>query len=174
MEEPKELPHAHDPFEKRVAWSIAVAAVILSIISMWGDHAKTTAIIRTSESSDQWAFYQSKSIKKHIVESENHIIDLLKKESSLKNAAASIATREKDAIRYENELKEIKVKAEELGQEARHEILINQRCDLGELLLQVSIVLFSAAILSHWKKLWLAGIITSLAGLLVGLTVLLQ
>jgi Domain of unknown function (DUF4337) len=172
MEEARELPHANDPFEKRVAWSIAVAAVILSIISMWGDHAKTTAIIRTNESSDQWEFYQAKSIKKHIVESENHIIDLLKSGSKGINEAGPGETREKEKTRYDEELKEIKAKAEELSGEARHEILINQRCDLGELILQVTIVLFSAAILSHWKKLWILGIITSLAGVLVGISVL--
>ncbi len=44
MSEDVEVPEAKDPFEKRIAISIAIIAVLLSYISMKGDNAKTDAI----------------------------------------------------------------------------------------------------------------------------------
>jgi len=164
MEEIKELPEAKDPFEKRVALSIAIIAVILAIFSTYGDHAKTSAIILTNQASDQWSFYQAKSIKEHLSETEIKLLKAINKEAQVSNEISTVAPK-----KYEEELKEIRQKAEELTAEARHETTLTQRADIAALILQVSIVLCSVAILSHWKRIWYIGLITSLAGIAFGL-----
>ena len=164
MEEVKELPEAKDPYEKRVALSIAVIAVIMALFSTYGDHSKTSAIILTNQASDQWAFYQAKSIKKHIVETEDKLMAAINKSNKTSELSTSDAQK-----KYEDELKEIKEKAEELIAEARHETVITQKCDITELIMQVSVVLCSVAILSRWKKIWHAGLLFSFVGLIFGL-----
>ena len=49
MADTPEIPEATDPFEKRVAISIAVLAVIMSLVGNLGDNAKTSSIIETNE-----------------------------------------------------------------------------------------------------------------------------
>jgi len=163
MEEIKELPEAKDPFEKRVALSIAIIAVVLAIFSTLGDHAKTSAIILTNQASDQWAFYQAKSIKEHLIETETKLMKAITKEAEISKEINTGAQK-----KYSEELKEIKQKAEELTEEARHETTITERSDIATLIIQVSIVLCSVAILSHWKRIWYIGIVTSLIGISFG------
>jgi len=83
MPENPEIPEAKDSFEKSVAVTIAVVAVILSWISNRGDDAKTSAIIRTNEATDEWGHFQSKSIKERIVAAT------LELASNMTDAAAS-------------------------------------------------------------------------------------
>jgi|BarGraIncu00222A_1022003.scaffolds.fasta_scaffold17176_1 hypothetical protein len=163
MEEIKELPEAKDPFERKVALSIAIIAVVLAVFSTYGDHAKTSAIILTNQASDQWAFYQAKSIKEHLTETEEKLMKAINKETGISKEINTDAQK-----KYEVELKEIKQKAEELTEEARHETTITQRSDIATLIMQVSIVLCSIAILSRWKRIWHIGIATSLIGIAFG------
>jgi len=168
MEEIKELPEAKDPFERKVALSIAIIAVILAVFSTLGDHAKTSAIILTNQASDQWSFYQAKSIKEHLVETETKLLKAISKETGISNEINTTAQK-----KYEEELKEIKQKAEELTEEARHETTMTQRSDIAALIIQVSIVLCSIAILSRWKRIWHIGLATSLIGIVFGVVSLL-
>jgi hypothetical protein len=61
MPDAPEIPEAKDPFEKRVALTIAIIAICLSFVGNLGDNAKTDAIIKTNEASDQWGFFQAKT-----------------------------------------------------------------------------------------------------------------
>lgn len=61
MPDAPEIPEAKDPFDKRVALSIAIIAICLSFVANLGDNAKTSAILKTSEASDQWNYFQAKS-----------------------------------------------------------------------------------------------------------------
>lgn len=60
MAEAPEIPEANDPFEKQVAVTIACLAVVLAFIGNKGDNAKTDAIIKTNEASNQWGYFQAK------------------------------------------------------------------------------------------------------------------
>ncbi len=51
MAEAPEIPEAKDPFEKRVAVTIAVLAVVLAVVGNKGDNAKTDAIIKPKNGS---------------------------------------------------------------------------------------------------------------------------
>ena len=63
MPDAPEIPAAKDPFEKRAALTIAIIAICLSFVSNLGDNAKTSSILKTSEASDQWSYFQAKSTK---------------------------------------------------------------------------------------------------------------
>lgn len=78
MSETPEIPEANDPFSKQVAITIALLAVVLAFIENKGDNAKTDAIIKTSEAANRWGYYQSKSIKQNIYETELEILSHLK------------------------------------------------------------------------------------------------
>jgi Domain of unknown function (DUF4337) len=161
MADTPEIPEANDPFEKMVAISIAIIAVLLSYISMRGDNAKTDAIINTNEASNQWAFYQAKSLKQHMAEME---ADLL---ANLPNAGDTTKKREElsaKAKRYDEEKEKIQDAAKEAIAAAKVGSDMNDRCDLSGLFLQIAIVIASVAILSRQRLLWFASLALGLFG----------
>lgn len=171
MPERPEIPEAKDSFEKMVAISIATMAVVLSVVGNHGDHAKTEAIIKTTEASNRWAYFQSKSIKEHLAQTE--LSSLLVLSPQIMDPAKSHALLEKlpeQIKRYETEKEAIKAEAEALEKDAAKKLRITERSDAGTLLLQIAIVLSSVAILSKWKPSWFAGLLLGAAGAAMGLS----
>ena len=159
MADSPELPEAKDPFEKKIAISIAIIAVLLSYISMKGDNAKTDAIIKTNEAANAWGYFQAKSIKGSLVKMESDLLaassgDTTKKREELRS----------ESERYDKEKEEIKKKAEELQAEAKVQSDMNDRCALSALFLQVAVVICSVAILSRLHLFWYSGLALAAVG----------
>lgn len=167
MPDAPEIPEAKDPFEKRVALTIAIIAICLSFVGNLGDNAKTEAIIKTNEASDQWGFFQAKSLKSQIAATHG---DLLSRLSNSEVTKAEAAELKKKAERYEAEEGEIKSRAEGLQASAAHASAINDRCDQSALLLQISVVVCSVSILAQSHKFWWLGMILGAAGIALGVT----
>ena len=74
MADPPGIPEAKNPFETRVAVCIAILAALLAFVSMRGDNAKTDAVIRTTEASNQWSFFQAKTIREHALNVQNNLL----------------------------------------------------------------------------------------------------
>ena len=114
MAEAPEIPEANDPFEKRAAVTIAILAVALAVVGNKGDNAKTDAIIKTNEAANEFAWYQAKSIKGSIANSERELLTLL---SPSQTGGADIAKitegLKAKSEKYEKDMEGIKEKAEE-------------------------------------------------------------
>ena len=171
MSNAPEIPEANDRFEKMVAITIAVVAVVLSWISNVGDDAKTNSIIKTNEATNKWGHFQSKSIKERLIAAS---LDL----ASNRNGAAADGDQQsrltaslRDEIeRYRTEKAAIEQEAEKLQAEAARNMRINDRCSTGCLLLQVAIVVASMAILARAKSFWIAGMLLAAAGTVIGIS----
>jgi hypothetical protein len=164
MAESPEVPEAKDPFEKKIALSIAIIAVLLSLIGAKGDEFKTEAIIKTNEASNAWAYFQSKSVKEHIAELQQDIL-------ALKPAGTSTEGSKTAPLKsgdYEQQKEEIKKKAEALEQESSNDLKIHHKFSLAEVLLQLAVVLSSIAILTRWHAPWFLGLALALAGVIAG------
>ena len=111
MAEATEIPEASNPFEKRVALTIALLAVVLALVENLGDNAKTSAILKTNEAANQWSYYQSKSIKQNLYETESRLVGFLStaNEESQAKTKAEIAS---EVARYQAEKGEIRQSAE--------------------------------------------------------------
>lgn len=169
MPDAPDLPEAKDSFERSIAISIAIMAVILSFISTKGDNAKTDAILKTNEASNQWAYFQSKSIKQTLRELESDMIPLTATTMPA-NAAKKLAELKSEMERYGKEKGDIKTMAESLVAEAAVQSGINDKCDLSALLLQIAVVIASVPILTRWKTMWIASLALAAAGAVVGTT----
>ena len=182
MSETPEIPEANDPFSKQVAITIALLAVVLALIENKGDNAKTDAIIKTSEAANRWGYYQSKSIKQNIYETELEILSHLKPVASQADAVdpesavrrkSLLASMEKAAAtakRYDSEKGDIKKEAEQFEAAAEANGKINDRCDHAALSLQIAVVICSVAILSRWRLFWYIGLGLGVAGALIGMS----
>ncbi len=176
MPDAPEIPEAKDPFEKRVAVTIAIIAIILSFVSNEGDNSQADAIIRTNEATNQWGYYQAKSIKGQIAGMHAGLLLRLppapgETPETLRAEAERLKVEE---ARYEAEKGEIQAKAKELQEEATKLAKVNDRCDQSALFLQVAVVICSVAILSGTRAFWWFGTILGIIGAGVGVTAFLM
>jgi Domain of unknown function (DUF4337) len=93
--------HAHDPFDRRVAMSMAIIAAVLAGVTLLSHRGhtetlklqaeansieteaaqlETLANVHHTKESDQWAFYQAKNIRSHEFQSNLRLISFLAKE----------------------------------------------------------------------------------------------
>lgn len=142
-------------FTKRVALTTAIFAVMLAITSLGGNNAMKEMLLAQQQSSDQWAFYQSKVIRESL-----YNIEKMRIETNLLEVPAS--TKAEVREKYETMLKKIRdeelrygVEKKKIEQDARaleHERDINRSkdpyFDYAEVLLQISIVMASISILA--------------------------
>ncbi len=169
MPDAPEIPEANDPFEKRVAVTIAILAVVLAVVGNKGDNAKTDAIIKTNEAANQWSYFQAKGIKGSIASAEQELLTLL---APSQNASADLAKKAEQlrakAEEYKTEQVEIKAHAEKAEKEAEQGSKINDRCDQGSLALQIAIVIASVSILARSRAFWIGSIVLGLIGIGIG------
>jgi uncharacterized protein DUF4337 len=163
-----------------VTITMAVLAVLVAIVSLLGHRTHTEEIISKNEEvllqnkvTDQWAYYQAKNIRRHNDELFADLTTLV----ATKDAQAAAALKEKyqaEADRYKDEQKELDAKARELendGKVTRQEGgLISRkadRFDLGEVFLEIALVITSITLLSGRRIYWHMGLFMAAAGILV-------
>jgi hypothetical protein len=133
-------------FSMRVALSSAIIAVLAAIAALMAGHAANEAVIEQIEASNQWAYYQSKSIKSAVLGSKIDLLGALNKRVDPKDA--------EKLAEYKTEMEEIKKKAEEKehasGNFMRHHVILARSVTF----FQIAIALAAIAVLSKRRKLW--------------------
>ena len=160
-------------FSKRVALVTAVFAVFLALAALGGNHATKEMLLAQQRASDQWAFYQAKSIREH--ESRVHKqlleLDLAKQGAALTPDArqkmdTALAALTDEAQRYNSEKKEIEEKAKELEKERDTYRAKDPYFEYAEALLQISIVMASIAIMSGSVPIFVVSLTVAAVGAL--------
>src|SRR3984885_216496 len=57
--------HAREPFDKKVAATMAILAALLAVVSVLGHIMTTEELLLQQKASDQWSYYQAKSIRRY-------------------------------------------------------------------------------------------------------------
>lgn len=146
-----------------VSVTMAILAVLVAVVSLLGNSAHTEEVVLQAKSSDQWAYYQAKNIRRH---TDELFTDLTSVEATT-DAAALAKLRDKysgEAARYKEEQKEIEDKAHEMEAEVSIERNRADRFDLGEVFLEVGLVITSITLLSGRRLFWLLGIALGIIG----------
>ena len=159
----------HDPTLAPVSLTMAVLAVTVAVVTLLGHRAHTEEVVLQAKSSDQWAYYQAKNIRRH---TDELFVDLTSVEATT-DAAALAKLREKysgEATRYKDEQKEIEDKAHEMEAEVATERNRADRFDLAEVFLEVGLVITSITLLSGRRIFWYLGIVLGIVGIVVAST----
>ena len=156
--------HAREPFDRKVALTMAIVAAALALVSVSGHILSTDELLAQQKSSDQWAFYQAKSIRRY----ESEIArDMLAAASA---GPAAVNRYAANVERYEKEGAEIQKEARALQAESALRGSQALRAHFGEVFLEIGIVLASLAILTKRKVMWYACMLSAAFGLLVAAT----
>jgi uncharacterized protein YhaN len=160
---------ARSTFDRNVAVTMAILAVLLATDSLFGHRAHTEELLDQAQASDQWAYYQAKTIRRTIYDAGSELARL----TTDTPASQAIAKKFKDnSLRYEHESKAIEERAREYERERDRYTRVANRFDLAEIFLEVSIVMCSLAILTKRRSIWLVSGAIATCGVLVAITAL--
>jgi len=167
-------------FNRRIALLIAVLALFLSFSETLGKSAQTEAIDANVKSSDTWAFFQAKDIRRTTLNTAADQTALLAANVADPAAKAAIdkqiAAWRATAARYESDpktgegRKELAERAREQEEERELALAKYHHYELASAAFQVGIVLASAAVITGTLALaWLGGALGLLGLGLTGL-----
>ena len=159
----------HDPTLAPVTVTMAILAVLVAAVSLLGHRAHTEVLLFQNRASDQWAYYQAKSIREHSYEVFLDELSVL----SVKDPAQAGKIQEKyskEMERYRDELKEIQAEANKAEEERDGERRRANRFDLGEVLLEAALVIASITLLTRKRFFWALGMLFGAIGIVVAAT----
>jgi hypothetical protein len=157
---------ASDPKQARVTLTMAVLAVCVAAVSLMGHRSHTEEMIAQTKATDQWAYYQAKVIRERSYEV---FLDQLSVFTLQDPAhAQEIKTKYRsEADRYLKESKEIQVEANAREAESQLFGKRSDRFDLGEVLLEASLVICSITLLTKKQMFWAVGSVVGIVGIAV-------
>ena len=144
--------HGGEAWISWVALSTAMLAVFAAITGLLSGKHANEAMMNQIEASDQWSYYQAKSIK-----------------AALLDAKMSLATvtDEKDrakAARYEEEQTEIKSEAERKQADAKSNFHRHEVYARGVTMFQIAIAVAAISALTKKRRFWLVSLLFGVAG----------
>ena len=144
--------HGGVPWISWVALSTAIFAVLAAIASLLAGMHANEAMMSQIQASDQWGYYQAKSIKAAILEA--------------KTTLASEATdRDKEkAAQYQEEQVEIKREAEHKQAEAKANFHKHEVFARSVTMFQIAIAIAAISALTKRRRFWFVSLVFGLAG----------
>jgi hypothetical protein len=154
-----------------VSLTMAVVAVLVATVSLLGHRAHTEEILLQNKTTDEWAYYQAKNLRRNNLEALNDVLSAFEGKSE---KAEQVSKRFKgDIEKYREEQTEIQNEARQLEDELHYESRRANRFDLAEVFLEISLVVTSITLLTGRTHFWMLGIGLAAAGIVVAATVLL-
>ena len=169
MEEEYEVPSPHERMveeetekegnrlAQRIALMTAVLATAGALISYQSGSAQTEAmflknesILRQAEASDQWSYYQAKSMKSHIAEAT---ADTASSPQVREKYAAQQSRLEKEKAEIQIEAKKLQAQSHLLSEQSEAKLRPHERLALAMTFIQIAVALAAITVLT--KRTWL-------------------
>jgi Domain of unknown function (DUF4337) len=166
------LEHASEGWFNYLALTTVILAVCATLSSFQLEHNSVEAVLKQALAADQWAFYQSKSLKGYLYDLQRQKLEL-ELSTFEKNLAPDVRDRYQKTIasygsqakKFEKEKKEVLHEAKEFekGRDEAHE----RREIFGRaiIFLQMGILLCSVSALMRKKFIWAIGSIVGVVGI---------
>ena len=172
MPDPEELEELRGKrFTRGVALTTAIYAVLLAITSLGGSNAMKEMLLAQQQSTDQWNFYQAKNLKENFARNQKEMLEAMLTErggtmgKEARDMYAALVTKaSNEEARYQGEKKPIADVAKTLEKERDANREKDPYFDYAEVLLQISIVMASIAILSGALPIYLFSIVSAATG----------
>lgn len=154
-----------EPWLNWLALTTVVLALCATLSTFKGGGFSTRSVLSQTQASDQWAFYQSKSIKGYLYEIQRDRLNLEMKDKGRTASPEIMAEYKKLAeeygaklAKYEKEKAEI-MQAAKNFEEVRNDAQTHSKTfGVAVIYLQLAILLSSIAALLKKKPIWLAGL----------------
>jgi hypothetical protein len=166
--------------EKKEGWLTYMAittvliAVTATLSTFKGGGYSTRSLLNQTKASDQWAFFQSKSIKSYIFDMRRENLELQLESLEKQKGNESLIAKYKELIddykqkvnKYEEEKEAISKAANGFERQRDESKMHSDKFGIGVIFLQISILLSSIATLSKKRFVWISGLILGVIGIL--------
>jgi hypothetical protein len=152
---------------------LAITTIIMSASATLGSAKSggfgSSAMMAQNRASDQWAFYQAKSIKGHTYELQKDgllILTAQAKGESQQAAQAKVAEYENKIATYKKEREDIQAEAKKFEDLRDHSLTNSAIFGRAVIYLQIGITLSALAALLKKKPVWALSVVVGLFGML--------
>ena len=95
LEEAEHAQHAkHDPFDRRVALSMAIVAAALASVTLLSHRSHAEVQVKKTEESDQWNFYQAKKNRSYMYAANAEMLEALSRDAPDSEAGKKAAAQD--------------------------------------------------------------------------------
>ena len=149
-----------------ISLAISILAVLVAMVTVLGHRSHTEAVLAQARATDQWNLYEAKKIRQDSLEV---VIDQIQLQPTVdpKGTAAKLAEYKAHIAKWSNDLAETQKTAKGFEHDVEHAEHQASRFDLGEALLQISVVLSSITLFTRRRTWYFGGISLGAVGLLV-------
>ena len=186
MEDEYEVPSPHeremdeavekerDGLTQKIALMTAILATLGALISYQSGSAqneamflKNESILKQAEASDQWAFYQAKSMKSHL----DAATAALATDPDVKaRFLADKAKEDSDRTEVQAEAKKLQAQSRKLGEESEAKLRPHERLALALTFLQIAIALAAITVLTRRRWLLWSSVASAAIGMVTSVT----
>jgi hypothetical protein len=148
-----------------ISLAISILAVLVAMVTVLGHRSHTMAVLAQARAADQWNLYEAKKIRQDSLEV---VIDQMQLQPAVdaKATAAKLAEYKAHINKWTRDLAETQEKAEGFEHEVEHAEKQASRFDVGEALLQISVVLSSITLFTRRRTWYFGGLALGALGLL--------
>jgi hypothetical protein len=153
-----------EPWLNWLALTTVILAVCATLSTFKGGGYSTRSVMSQTQASDQWSFYQAKSIKSYLYDLQIDKLRLEMKTEGTELTPAALAEYQKLIDEYAGKVETYKAEQKEIMAEAKRfeEVKADaqkhgQTFGIAVIYLQIAILLSSIAALLKKKLVWLAG-----------------
>ena len=156
----------HESSLASVSLTMALLAVLVAVVGLLGHRTHTEEILLQTKASDQWGYYNSRSVRRDIDAVKLDLLSVLtvrdpeKADKEREEAQASVEHERERGTEIQNEVRKMESELTVLERRA-------DRFDFGEGLLEAALVITSITLLTRKRGFWFVGSIVAVAGLVV-------
>jgi len=149
-----------------ISLAISILAVLVAMVMVLGHRSHTEAVLMQSRAGDQWSLYEAKKIRQ---ENLMVTVDVLQLQPTVdaKATAAKLAEYKAHIAKWAEDLKEEQNTANEYQAEVKRAEAMARRFDLGEALLQISVVLSSITLFTRRRSFFVGGLGLGVVGVAI-------
>jgi Domain of unknown function (DUF4337) len=147
-----------------IVLTIAILAVFVAVVSLLGHRAHTEEILMQTRATDQWGYYQAKNMRRNNLEALDEVLTAL--ENTKADRAEEVRKHFQAEIdKYREQQTEIQTEARGLEGDVARASRRADRFDLGEVFLEIALVVTSITLLTDNRRYWYLGIGLACLGL---------
>jgi hypothetical protein len=146
-----------------VAFTMSVLAVLLAVTTVMGGRTHEDAVLDQNRATDQWNEYQAQKIRAYSTQLESDLLSVVTLDN--KDATAKLVKGYADhEKKWATELTQDQAAAQALQTSVDKGEAKADRFDLGEVLLEIGLVITSITLLTRSRIYWHLGLLVSAAG----------
>jgi hypothetical protein len=149
-----------------ISLAISILAVLVAMVTVLGHRSHTEAVLAESKAGDEWSLYEAKKIRQ---ENLMVTVDVMQLQATVdaKATAAKLAEYKAHIAKWDEDLKEEQKTADDFEVDVKRAELRAVRFDLGEALLQISVVLSSITLFTRRRSFFIGGLALGVVGVVI-------